>query len=358
MTLLDTDHRPILHVMHADKFVAPFIDFVEQHFVDFSEHQFFIFGDEARFPVRKRANISLRSDFDQVLSAYLGLAYQMNRAEKIILHGLFNKRVVQLLCIQPWLLAKCHWVIWGGDLYSYQLADQDWEWHIQEIFRRFAIHRFGHLVTATKGDADLARRWYKATGQYHDCFMYTSNLYKDYSIATRADPTIHIQIGNSADQDNEHFEMLQMLECYKDDDVRIYAPLSYGDPNHGLRVSEAGTSIFGEKFVALTSFMPLDKYLDFLSKIDVAIFNHRRQQAMGNIVTLLGMGKKVYLRSGVTTWGLLEKSGARAYDSAYLNLDPIDGTTKILNRHAVRKYFSEHTLVDQLTCLFDFPACN
>lgn len=344
--------------MHADKFVAPFIDFLEKHLADFPEHQFFIFGDEACFPVRTRANISLRSDFGHVISAGLELAYQMNRAEKIILHGLFNKRVVQLLCIQPWLLKKCHWVIWGGDLYVHQLADQDWKWHIEEIFRRFAIHRFGHLVTATEGDADLARRWYKATGEYHDCFMYTSNLYKDYPIATKADPTLHIQIGNSADPDNEHFEILQMLERHKNDDIRIYAPLSYGDPNHGHRVSDAGTRIFGEKFVALKSFMPLDEYLDFLSKIDIAIFNHRRQQAVGNIVALLGMGKKVYLRSDVTTWGLLEKSGARAYDSAWLNLDPIDGMTKTLNRQAIRKYFSERMLIDQLTCLFDFPACN
>jgi len=34
--------------------------------------------------------------------------------------------------------------------------------------------------------------------------------------------------------------------------------------------------------------MPLDEYLNLLAKIDIAIFNHKRKQAMGNITTLLG----------------------------------------------------------------------
>ena len=33
-------------------------------------------------------------------------------------------------------------------------------------------------------------------------------------------------------------------------------------------------------------------YIQFLNQIDIAVFNHNRQQAMGTIRSLLGMGKK------------------------------------------------------------------
>jgi dTDP-N-acetylfucosamine:lipid II N-acetylfucosaminyltransferase len=338
--------------MHADKFVAPFIDFIEEHFVDFSGHQFFIFGDEARYPVRKRANISLRSEFDHALAAGLALALQMNRAQQIILHGLFNKRVVQLLCIQPWLLKRCHWVIWGGDLYIYQLADQDREWHIQEFFRRFVIKRLGHLVTCIDNDVMLARQWYGARGIYHQCFVYPSNLYKKYLVPTKTDDTIHIQIGNSADPDNEHFEMLESLKRYKDESIKIYAPLSYGDPIHAQRVREAGVRLFGDKFVALQEYMAFDKYLKFLGMVDIALFNHRRQQGMGNMITLLGLGKKVYLRPVTTSWALFEKIGVKVYDNSDFDLTPINGALMEHNQKVIKNNFSEPILIGQLQRIF------
>ena len=49
--------------------------------------------------------------------------------------------------------------------------------------------------------------------------------------------------------------------------------------------------------------MPFNQYLEFLGKIDIAIFNHRRQQGFGNAITLLGLGKKVYLNSVSTLNG-------------------------------------------------------
>lgn len=45
--------------------------------------------------------------------------------------------------------------------------------------------------------------------------------------------------------------------------------------------------------------MPFEEYLGLLAKIDIAILNHKRQQAMGNITTLLGLGKKYILGIGM-----------------------------------------------------------
>ncbi|WP_083234102.1 TDP-N-acetylfucosamine:lipid II N-acetylfucosaminyltransferase [Candidatus Marithrix sp. Canyon 246] len=75
----------------------------------------------------------------------------------------------------------------------------------------------------------------------------------------------------------------------------MFVPLSYGDPK-GVYIKEVistGTKIFGDKFIPMTEFMDFDKYLNFLGSINITIFNHNRQQAMGNTITLLGFGKKV-----------------------------------------------------------------
>lgn len=342
----------ILHVMHFDKFIAPFISCVEECVVDFDRHLFFCFGEEAHYPMARRSNTLLPSDFPTSRLAYLELARQMNRAEKIILHGLFNTQVVQLLSVQPWLLKKCFWVIWGGDLYEHRIAERNWRWYKQEIFRRFVIKRLGHLVTFIEGDVDLARQWYDARGWYHSCLMYPSNLYREGSVPTRTDSTINIQIGNSADPSNEHFEILQTLERYKDQNIRIYAPLSYGDPKYAQRLAKVGAEIFGEKFVALTEFIPFDDYVRLLGNIDVALFNYQRQQGMGNIITLLGLGKKVYLRGDITPWQMFERIGIKLYDIADFDLTPIDWASKKRNQEVVESKFSKRILFDQLRGLF------
>src|SRR5262249_42034120 len=160
-------------------------------------------------------------------------------------------------------------------------------WHKENLQRKFVIKRIGHLATYIPGDVDFARAWYNAKGRPADCMMYPSNLFKRLSVPPRNGNTLNIQLGNSSDPTNGHFEMLKALEPYKDSDIRIYAPLSYPDPVHASRVKQAGLQMFGDKFVALTEFLSFPEYLEILGKIDIAMFNHNRQQAMGNKITLL-----------------------------------------------------------------------
>ena len=287
------------------------------------------------------------------ISAFFSLIKNSYSADKIILHGLFDPKIIVLLFIQPWLLKKCYWLIWGGDLYSYQLATRDRRWKIKEFFRRPVIKHIGHLVTYIDGDIELARQWYGAKGQYHECLMYPSNVYREYPIAGNTDKNINIQIGNSADPSNNHLDVLERLLPFRDQDIAIFAPLSYGSPEYARTVIEAGTTMFGEKFFPMTDFMPFDKYLAFLGKIDIAIFNHKRQQAMGNTITLLGLGKKVYLRNDVTPWAMLESNETTAYNIAEISLAPIDAITREKNKSSIKKNFSETKLIYQLKEIFN-----
>lgn len=344
--------KKILHITLQDKFIPDFINFLKQHFDDFdTRHQFFIF-DDYRYPIERRDNIAFSSDTGKIRCA-TKLILQMYHAEKIILHGLFIYRVIQLLSLQPYLLKKCYWVIWGGDLYTYKFDQRTTSWWKLEISRRFVIKHLGHLVTYIQGDVDFARKWYGAKGLYHECLMYPSNLFKDYPVPPKTDDTINIQIGNSSDPSNAHIEIFDFLEKYKEENIKIFAPLAYGSQNHARKVAEVGKIMFGDKFVAMTSFMPFDEYLRFLGKIDIAIFNHRRQQAMGNIITLLGLGKKIYLRSDISTWQFLNNIPVKVFDVANLKSLPLTKDIFFENIKSVQEKFSHKNLFRQLSAIFN-----
>lgn len=340
----------ILHVCGLATFIPTFIDYIEANF-DLKNHHFWLAGDHDRYQVAQQFCVTkVRNGKFSKIKGYFKLIIQMHHAKKIILHGLFDIRLVALLCLMPWVLKKSYWVIWGGDLYIHKLGERNRNWRIKEWFRRPVIKKMGHLVTYIKGDVDLARQWYGAKGQYHECLMYTSNLYTEYDVPEKKNKVINIQVGNSADPSNNHIEVFEKLLPYKNHNICIYAPLAYGDPIHAQHVITQGIKLFGDKFVAQTDFMPFPDYLEFLGTIDIAIFNHRRQQAMGNTISLLGLGKSVYIRSDTTQWDFFKGKGIVIGDFNRLNimskLDCFD------NPKLIKHYFSEQNFLSQLMDIY------
>lgn len=347
----------ILHVANLDKFIPPFVKLVKEEFRQ-EKHQFWFIGSVEKYQVELSDSIYVCGDgFWSMLKGYARLVKQLNTAHKVILHGLFNIKVMLIFALCPWVLPKCHWMIWGGDLYKYTKATRTWRSRINEALRRFVIRRIGHLVTYIEGDVELAREWYGAQGAYHECIMYLSNVVDPaITLEASANPDrnwLKILLGNSADPSNNHIEVLERLLPYKDQDIKIYVPLSYGDENHAKKVISQGQEWFGDKFVPMTDFIPFEQYLEFLKSLDIAIFNHQRQQAMGNTITLLGMGKTVFMRNEVSQWRFLNDLGIKLNDVANLKLQSIDTKEAQENSRIVHSYFSRETLIKQLSGIFE-----
>jgi len=243
--------------------------------------------------------------------------------------------------------------MWGGDLYTYQRAKRNWRWQLTEICRRFVIKRLGHLVSFVEGDVELARKWYGATGQYHECIMYPSNVFQVQESGVHAhDGVINIQVGNSASASNNHLEVFDKLGKFRDKNISIFVPLSYGDREYARLVIKTGVEKFGDKFHPLTALIPLEEYRSYLNKIDIAIFNHHRQQGMGNIITLLGLGKKVFMRDDVTQWETFEKIGVKIYSISEVDLTPMDEEVRGSNQSKIKSNFSDKKLISGLSRIF------
>jgi 4-alpha-L-fucosyltransferase (Fuc4NAc transferase). len=262
----------------------------------------------------------------------------------------------------PWLHKKLYWIMWGGDLYCHELAVKNLKFRIVEPFRKLLISRLKGLITYVDGDYEKAQQWYGAKGKLYECIMYKSNIYKgtvltenDFKhLDNEAVSKVNIQVGNSADPTNNHEQIFNKLSEL---DIRskvhkIYCPLSYGNLAYAQRVKNLGIQMFGDKFYPLMDFVPLHEYEAILDDIDIAIFAHERQQAMGNTINLLGRGKTVYMRDDTSSFSLFEKLGIKVFPLQNLALRTQDSEISIENNVKIIDYFNEKVLVEQLSNIF------
>jgi dTDP-N-acetylfucosamine:lipid II N-acetylfucosaminyltransferase len=336
----------ILHIGEADKFTLPLWALIAKHI-----------GVEGHALLYRKSQTAGPHPAGFVTGNPLSWLRQFvamgNQADRIIIHGLFDPRVFVALFLQPWLLPRCYWVIWGGDLYATATEANTLKLRLREIFKRAIIKRIGYLVTYIDGDVTLARTLYKATGQKVECLMYPSNVVDPQSLpAPIATAVKTILVGNSGDYTNHHAEILEKLRERDDGQFQILCPLSYGDAEYAQQVATLGAAMFGDRFKPILRFMPSDEYLQLLASVDLAVFAHRRQQAMGVTITLLGMGKKVFIRSDVPQWETLRALGLSVGRYDALDLAVMDEQAAAFNRRQVADYFSVPRLVGQLRALF------
>ena len=343
-------NNKILHVVHNDKFSAPFIRFLKDNNIYHGQTFLYWGGAPSNvYPIPHEENVSTIQESDSKLQRLSILLRHFYAADKVILHSLFTSALIRFLYLQPWLLRKCYWVIWGGDLYYHIEAKDSKSYASIEKRRKRVIGNFGGIICYNRAEYELAEQWYGAKGQFIQSFFYPSNLYEKLDIEVQRTSTVYIQIGNSSDWQNQHIEVLEKLEPYKDEDMILVVPLSYGNASQSYidEVIHAGHSIFGSKFMPLTSFMEFDKYLEILGRIDIAIFNRNRQQAMGNITTLLGLGKKIYMKNSITSWQLFKELDIKVFDVSDFDLALLDDAVKRSNMEKIKEYFSREHLVEQ-----------
>jgi hypothetical protein len=313
-----------------------FVKLIKANF-DESEHRFMVWG-KGPIVSKDETVVLLKYPF-HLLTFYhhLKLNLQMYKASSVILHGLTNPILVVVLFTQQWLLEKCYWIMWGGDFYYPEKRN---------FFRRKVLKKIKHFVTGVPGDYELVKKWYGSNGEFIYSLAYPSNLFKQYEFKPQFYGFIHVQVGNSADPSNNHSEVFEKLKDYKN--ILIFCPLSYGDRKYARKVVEKGRALFGDRFKPLLGYLSFDDYLDFLASIDIAVFNHKRQQAFGNIVSLLGFGKKVYLNRTSTLNSVFEDFGIQVYDSKCIDLCPLDNFIKNDNIEKVERLFSEESLIKSL----------
>lgn len=140
-----------------------------------------------------------------------------------------------------------------------------------------------------------------------------------------SDP-IKIIVGNNAHHFNKHQQILLQLKKFKDENIMIYVPLSYGNDYHSAKMNYTesikqyvASEFPDKKYQILTKLMPQNKYTKLLTEFDIGIFPADRQNALGNINKMLYMGKKVYLSNKNPLYDFFVSKGFEIHDVEELN---------------------------------------
>lgn len=299
----------LLHLIPNEKFTDSIILFMKKNYQE-GMHQFIVYESGLDLTKYKGKNVKYLM-FDSNYSQCLDEAcYQ---AEKIFIHSFWEKKIINYFCHHKKLLKKSCLIFWGADLYNdiYYLQKHPGlhiKARIDIMKKRSVVKNVPLFMTFTCTDYDKAKSWYHANGRQFDC-LYPSNLDKTTldklykKKQEKLHKRINILVGNSATVTNKHLEAFDFLSKFKEEDIKIICPLSYGDNEYAKKVIEYGEGLFSNKFVALQDYMPIEEYSELLSTVDIALFNYMRQQGTANIEILSYFGAKLFIRTDSALWG-------------------------------------------------------
>ena len=133
-------------------------------------------------------------------------------------------------------------------------------------------------------------------------------------LPNRKEP-IQILFGNSSDPTGNHIDafdyIVKNLKC----DYEVYSFLSYGDTKCREWTIEYGRKVLGDKFHPIVDYMDKVSFVKFMNEMDVIMMFHNRQQAEGNIMTSLVLGKPIFMKPANPQYGMLKRMGVEpVYD--------------------------------------------
>ncbi len=324
-----------LHIMTASNYgtVDGYTKLVNENF-DNDEHLFIIRDtkDNPQHSLENFKNIvwlpqAEKGEFERML-AYI------DSAESVFWHSMGWYWTTQLkMLLKPKYMKKSVWVEWGADLFNWKRKDGNpiVRFVVNEIHRLWR-KKVGSVVVIFPTDEDVYR---KEFNKNQKIMLATYSVYRHTQIDDQKptqfhDPAItNILVGHSATPNAHHLEVLDSLAKFKDENIHIYIPLSYGEDDYAQQVMDKATEIFGDKVTFQMKNMPLWDYVHFLWDIDIAIFKVYRQIALGNICRLLYMTKKVYLPKGSLLYNYYEENDTEIYDcDAICDMTYSEFTTK------------------------------
>ncbi|WP_157754615.1 TDP-N-acetylfucosamine:lipid II N-acetylfucosaminyltransferase [Salinivirga cyanobacteriivorans] len=186
------------------------------------------------------------------------------------------------------------------------------------VLKNKQISRIDYLVLHQRNIEELLliKKLYPNFKAKHIPGFYDINydLAKNVQIKKAEQKEIKILVGNSANPANNHVDAFNKLKKYKN--IKVHCILSYGAGSGYIKdVEKIGYKYFANRFQPIKSFMARNDYVNFLGSIDVFFMYHNRQQAFGNIMTAIALGKSVFLKKNNPLFFFIEGMGIKCYDA-------------------------------------------
>jgi hypothetical protein len=298
----------ILHLVFDDKFV----DYAIRQFLPSGCSEFITVVDDPDqgFKHIKQADKvrALRDKSDD----YYTLLNNLADYKAIILHGFYTPWQVDIVYHTPANVKVC-WAFWGGDMY--QRPD------ICDLYLSKGSHCIQKLREMVKGKKQqgyivpfdvYSRVDYlldDSFENYEDVKRYIHKpdlkflWYTYYSVEeTVGDSLIQSQVsgpnlmvGHTACIRTNHIDGFIAVKKLNLKGHSVVSALSYGESWYRSLMIKVGRILFGKRFKPLLSFLPLEQYNKILCSCPIEVMPAYKPEGMGNCLTALWLGAKVYM---------------------------------------------------------------
>lgn len=310
---LADDNRFMNHVINMFELASPNENIYFIHVLDPSKELIHI---------NKSENIIVSNSEDEY---YLTMINDLGKYDAVILHNIINKYKYDILRNSNSDI-HFHWMSWGADIYCNPRlkyiyssnSDKNLKGRIGDFFNDFFPNLWYKYYLQKKNiELDCLNRSLAKKIKSISTVVPTENkiiekyfnirakfiLFKYASIEQLLSDNINeivsgdnILVGNSATSPNNHIEAFKVLKSINYNH-NIYIPLSYGDNNYRDRIINVSKTFFGKQAFPLINYLPLVEYTKIIRSCGNVIMNHKRQQAMGNIIATLWLGARVFFNT-------------------------------------------------------------
>ena len=315
MNKFDKKKLRILHIVIDEKFTDIIIDEFK-YFEKYIENHFVICKGE---DITNFKYLKQKESVVHIPKGMLNIYIQENKINVCILHSLRCASIITLLRIPSHI--KLIWFAWGFDLYKTPTRDpfikldcykpltkkylkglnnnnlkKILKNYIEDFLLRILVRRIDFFSGCLPVEYELMKKCACFKAKPLD-FSYSKISSNPHSVipCSRVSGE-NILVGNSGDESNNHLDIFECLKKLDIKEKKIYVPLSYaGSKDYIERVKYIGHKYFGDNFIALETFLPVDAYKTIISSCGFLIYGHERQQALGNIDLGLRSGCKIFL---------------------------------------------------------------
>lgn len=234
-------------------------------------------------------------------------------------------------------------VLWGGEI---KLRERrTLKGRLAWYYHKFFLKSMDGFITHIEADYERACCY---SGNVQAIWInipsfYPSNVIHNKSVSRLN--VVRILIGTSALPRNGHKNIIDVLNQFKLDFNRfeVLIPLSYGESAYAREIADYANKHLVNA-TPIFEFMNYEQYLDFLSTIDVALFGNIEQQGMGNSISLLGFGCKLYYYPESDNYKYFNELGFKVFNLNQLSISSFERQVYEENIKLAREVFSKETL--------------
>ena len=322
--------KTTIHIFPREKFTDDFVLTINKK-LDSKLHFFLIYDAGVK--------VDLKCESQENVFCFCSWKVLLNCSKwfvpgrRIIIHGGWSQLLVNYANKYSRLLKSTYIVFWGGDFYP----DKKLENKLNKDFweKRKIIEKVKGIVCLVEQDYKQICKIYflkdienYAMGYFvtREKLLIEQKAWSAKEASDRGRGTLKILVGNSATKSNHHMECIKKLRKVMNSNVRFYFPLSYGDKEYAQKIINYAQKELPNRCVFLTEYMSYEQYINLLCEMNIGLFLCDRQQAMGNIRSMLYLGCKVYIKKNTSMWDYFTKElGCKLFDADHMLEDNFIG---------------------------------